>query len=185
MKNLPPLPESSRLKLRHYTRDDLDDLDRLNSDAEVMRHLGGPASRADTEAMLEQRILAYYDQHPGLGVWATIERGSGACIGFHLLNHIRGESYIQVGYRLFPQYWGQGYATEMTIALLRYGFTTLSLPRITAITDLGNHGSQRVLLKAGLQREGERLLAHPAYAPWGPLAWFERRQSDWLAAGPT
>jgi ribosomal-protein-alanine N-acetyltransferase len=183
--NLPaPLPETPRLLLRRYTRNDLDALDQLNSNPEVMRYLGGVASREDTRQMLDERILAYYDQHPGLGVWATIERDSGAHLGFHLLNHIRGESYIQIGYRLFPQYWGRGYATEMTIALLRYGYTALALPRITAITALDNRGSQHVLLKSGLLRGADRDLPHPVYIPWGPLAWFERERGEWLAQMP-
>ncbi|WP_428309588.1 GNAT family N-acetyltransferase [Hydrocarboniphaga sp.] len=169
-----------RLLLRRFTLADLDLLDRLNSDAEVMRHLGGVASRADTQAMLEGRMLRYYDEHPGLGVWATIERRSGACIGFHLLNHIRGEQHIQVGYRLFPGYWGRGYATEMSIALLRYGFATLGLDTITAITAPDNFGSQSVLLKSGLRRNGERAFAHPSYADWGAMPWFERNAADWL-----
>jgi RimJ/RimL family protein N-acetyltransferase len=171
---------TQRLALRRFVHSDLEMLDRLNSDPEVMRHSGGPASREDTEAMLSERIIAYYDQHPGLGMWVTLERSSGACIGLHLLNHIRGESLIQVGYRLFPQYWGRGYATEMCVALLRYGFADLKLPRIVAIVDLPNLPSQKVLLKARLHRNGERAFAHPAYASAGPLAWFERDRASWL-----
>ncbi len=175
------LPCSERLALRRFTPDDLDLLDTLNSDAEVMRHLGGVKSRADSETMLRNRILAYYDEHPRLGIWATLEKSSGACIGLHLLNHIQGETFIQVGYLLFPAYWGCGYATEMSVALLRYGFIELGLPQIVGITDLGNLGSQRVLEKSGLRRNGERAFAHPAYVKAGPLAWFERDAADWLA----
>ena len=169
----PQLPVTTRLQLREMCPADIDWLDRLNSDADVMRYLGGPASRASTEQMLSGRILRYYDEHPGLGVWATVERSSGAVLGFHLLNHIRGEAYIQVGYRLFREAWGQGYATEMARALLDYGFDSLGLAQIVAITDLGNVGSQRVLIKSGLQRRGEKSFADPAYAGFGPLAWFE------------
>ena len=176
-----PLPTTERLALRRFTLDDLDFLDRMISDAEVMRHVGGVKDRAKTEDMLKTRILAYYEQYPGLGVWATLERASGACIGMHLLNHIQGESHIQVGYVLLRPYWGRGYATEMSVALLRYGFVDMRLPQIVGITDLPNLASQHVLLKAGLHRHGERAFAHPAYAASGPLAWFERDAADWLA----
>lgn len=172
---------SKRLVLRRFASADLDLLDRLNSNPVVMRHLGGPASREDTEEMLKGRILRYYEEYPGLGVWATVERASGACVGLHLLNHIRDESFIQVGYRLFPEYWGRGYATEMSIELLRYGFADLGLPQIVAITALNNLSSQHVLSKCGLQRKGEREFTHPAYAPFGPLTWFERDGADWLS----
>lgn len=172
---------TARLTLRRFTAADLDWLHGINGNAVVKRHMGGPATRAQTEALLRDRALDYYDRHPGLGMWVTLERASGAAIGFHLLNNIQGETDLQVGYVLAPPYWGKGYATEMCVALLRYGFTALALPTITAITDLSNVDSQRVLLKAGLRRNGERALAHPSYAKAGPLAWFERAGPDWLA----
>lgn len=172
---------TARLTLRRFTPGDLEWLHSLNGDPVVKQRMGGPATRAQTEAMLRERILDYYGQHPGLGIWVTLERASGAAIGFHLLNNIQGEIDLQVGYVLAPQYWGRGYATEMCVALLRYGFTTLALPRIAGITDLSNVDSQRVLLKSGLQRNGERAFPHPAYARQGALAWFERDAGDWLA----
>jgi ribosomal-protein-alanine N-acetyltransferase len=172
---------SARLLLRRFTMADLPLLTELNADPEVMRYVGGGQTPQQTRAMLESRILDYYQANPGLGVWATLLRDSGECIGFHLLNHIQGEEFIQVGYRLFPRHWGLGYATEMSVALLRYGYTQLQLPCIVAITDLHNRVSQQVLLKVGLHRHGERSFQHPAYASFGPLAWFERAARDWLS----
>jgi RimJ/RimL family protein N-acetyltransferase len=72
------------------------------------------------------------------------------------------------------------YATEMSIRLLRYGFGELGIERIAGITDLANVDSQRVLLKAGLVRDGERIFAHPSYGG-EPLAWFDRDAASWLA----
>ena len=175
---------TDRLTLRRFTSEDLDLLHRMYTDPEVMRYVGGVKTHAQIESLFKSRVLDYYEEFPGLGMWATIERASGACIGTHLLNHIQGETLIQVGYVLFSDYWGRGYATEMSIAILRYGFTELGLPEIFAITNLPNVASQRVLLKAGLERKGERSFAHPAYAASGPLAWFEAQAPRWLAAHP-
>lgn len=160
---------TSRLQLRRFGGDDLDTLYRLYADPRVMRHAGGVLDRDKAGVMIRERILDYYAQNPGLGIWATIERTSGACVGLHLLNHIRGAQHIQVGYLLFPQYWSLGYATEMAREILRYGFQALRLPQIAAIVDLDNLASQRVLLKIGMQRDGERYFA--AYGP-KPLAWY-------------
>jgi RimJ/RimL family protein N-acetyltransferase len=179
-----PWLETERLALRRFTLEDLDTLARLNADPRVTRYLGGVKDRTQTEAVLRTRVLAYYDQYPGLGIWATIERASGQVAGFHVLNHIQGETDLQVGYALFTEYWGKGYATEMAVALLRHGYGTLGLAQVNAITDLDNLASQRVLLKAGLERKGERAFAHPAYAGVGPMAWFESRRDAWLAARP-
>lgn len=170
---------TGRLGLRRFTPADLDWLAALYSDADVARHLGGVKSRSESQAFLDTRILDYYDEHPGLGIWVTVERPTGARVGFHLLNHIRGESIIQVGYALEKSAWGAGFATEMAEAVLRYGFLDLKLPRIAGMTDLNNHASQRVLLKIGLERRGERAFPHPDYASAGPMAWFERDRQDW------
>jgi RimJ/RimL family protein N-acetyltransferase len=176
---------SARLELRRFTQADLPLLIELNADPQVMRWLGGVMTPQQSADLLQTRILSYYDENPGLGVWATVLRDSGACIGFHLLNNIHGESIIQVGYRLFPQHWGRGYATEMSMALLDYGYRRLGLDRIAAIAALENHASQRVLVKSGLPRLADRGFPHPAYAPYGPMAYFERSASDWLAANQT
>ena len=176
---------TERLALRRITADDLDWLADLYTDADVARYVGGTKTRAEIADMLEVRILQYYDAHPGLGIWMTSDRATGAPLGLHLLNHIQGESLIQVGYVLSKPAWNRGIATEMARALLRYGFVDLALPRIVAITTLENRASQRVLLKIGLHRNGERAFPHPAYASAGPMAWFERDAADWLAeSGP-
>jgi [ribosomal protein S5]-alanine N-acetyltransferase len=172
---------SERLVLRRFTMDDLPLLVELNSDPEVMRWLGGVRTAEQTAVMLRERIIAYYANNPNLGIWATQLRATGECIGMHLINHIQGEPLIQVGYRLFRKHWGQGYATEMTVALLEHGFRRLGLERISAITALENTASQHVLIKSGLPRLADRFFPHPAYAPFGPQAYFERSAQDWLA----
>jgi ribosomal-protein-alanine N-acetyltransferase len=172
---------TERLSLRRFTPADLDWLVELYADAEVTRYLGGTKDRAQTEAQLNTRILQYYDEHPGLGLWMTVERSTGSRVGFHLLNHIQGESIIQVGFALVRQAWGRGFGTEMASAVLRYGFVDLSLPRVVGMASRANIASQRVLQKIGLHRRGERAFPHPAYAAEGPMAWFERDAADWLA----
>ena len=171
---------TERLGLRRFTPADLDWLLMLYGDPEVMRYLGGAKDRAHVENLLETRILRYYDEQPGLGVWMTLERATQAPLGLHVLNHIQGEPLIQVGFILSKDAWGRGVASEMGEALLRYGFTQLGLARIAGITDPQNLGSQQVLLKIGLHRDGERSFPHPAYAASGPQAYFERNAEDWL-----
>jgi ribosomal-protein-alanine N-acetyltransferase len=172
---------TERLALRRFTDADLDWLAELYSDPDVTRYLGGVKNRTKAEELLNSRILQYYEAHPGLGIWVTVERATGTCLGFHLLNHIRGESIIQIGFTLAKSEWGKSFGTEMAAAVLRYGFVDLKLPRIAGMASLRNHASQRVLLKIGLERRGERAFPHPDYASEGAMAWFERDAADWLA----
>jgi ribosomal-protein-alanine N-acetyltransferase len=179
----PPGPwlTTRRLALRCFTPADLDWLAALHSDSEVMRYVGGTQGREKVADVMDRRILQYYALHPGLGIWMTAERSTGKPIGLHLLNHIQGESIVQVGFILTKPAWGKGFGTEMASALLRYGFSDLALPRIVGIASQSNLASQHVLSKIGLRRNGERAFPHPAYATQGPMAWFEREGADWLS----
>src|SRR5688500_5782330 len=172
---------TDRLGLRRFIPDDINWLAGLYSDPDVTRYLGVVKARTKSEELLRTRILDYYDEHPGLGIWMTVERDTGACLGFHLLNHIRGESIVQIGFTLVKSAWGKGLATEMAAAVLRYGFVDLKLTRIAGMASLQNYASQRVLLKIGLERRGERAFPHPDYASEGAMAWFEREAADWQA----
>jgi RimJ/RimL family protein N-acetyltransferase len=171
--------QTPRLTLRRFTPADAAWFAELFADPDVTRFLGGTRTRAQTDEMFATRVLAYYDQHPGLGMWMTAERDSGRPVGFHLLNNIQGETIIQVGFGLERSAWGKGYGTEMAREVLRYGFEDLNLPHIAAIANLENTASQHVLEKIGLVRRGERAFSHPAYASQGPLAWFEQDAAGW------
>jgi RimJ/RimL family protein N-acetyltransferase len=65
-----------------------------------------------------------------------------------------GQTPVEVGYRLARPFWGKGYATEATAALVRYGFETLRLPAICGIAEVRNVASNRVLAKVGCTVRG-------------------------------
>ena len=109
---------------------------------------------------------------------ATVRGDAGAFIGWGCLKYTPPTCDVEVGYRLLHEAWGQGYATEIATALVRYGFGTLTLDRIIGVTHPGNTASQRVLLKSGL-----------ADAGWGRyygkrLRLFAQDRATWLAAHP-
>jgi RimJ/RimL family protein N-acetyltransferase len=56
----------------------------------------------------------------------------------------------ELGYRLCKSAWGNGYATEVSRALIRRGFTELGMRRVVATTDRVNYASRRVMEKSGL-----------------------------------
>ncbi|GAB2940063.1 GNAT family N-acetyltransferase [Hymenobacter coalescens] len=147
------LPETARLYLRPLTLDDLDLVYRLDSDPAVMRYIIPPRTLEGAREYL-QEVLDNYERFPGLGRWAVLEKGSEAFVGIQVLKHLEASGHIEVGYRFFPAYWGRGYATEMTRAVLRYGFAQLGLQQIVAVTDPNNLASQHVLEKCGLRYQG-------------------------------
>jgi RimJ/RimL family protein N-acetyltransferase len=177
----PPLrtvpPPTARLVLREFAREDADALFTLDADPRVMRYIGdgSVATRQDVEAVLE-RVLARYDAHPGTGVWHVARRDDGRFVGWASLKHAGDAPDIEVGYRLLPQAWGQGYATELARAMLARGFGELRLARIIGITHPDHAASQRVLRKAGLRDEGwGRYYGHD-------VRLFALRRDEWSVA---
>jgi len=61
----------------------------------------------------------------------------------------------ELGYVLGSKYWGKGVATYVVKQVVKVAFCELSyLERLEALVDVENVGSQRVLEKAGFQKEG-------------------------------
>jgi RimJ/RimL family protein N-acetyltransferase len=146
--------ETDRLRLRQFTEDDVDNLFDLGSDPEVMRYLTG--GRATPRDEFRDEIipfhLAFYEKFAGLGTWAAESRSTGEFLGWFHFRPGPGQDVknIDLGYRLRPAVWQQGYATEGSRALIRKGFTELGVERVFAHTMAVNTASRRVLEKCGL-----------------------------------
>ncbi len=149
------LLETERLILRRMSMKDLDKMARLNSDPDVMRHIGDGTvwTRAQSEARI-RRILKVYEIFPGLGLWIGEEKVSRKFIGAYALIYIPRTTEVEVGYRLQKSAWGRGFATEGARALVRYGMFELGLDRVVGLTHPDNDASKHVLMKAGLQARG-------------------------------
>ena len=59
----------------------------------------------------------------------------------------------EIGFTLNPQYQGKGFATEAAKAILSFGFQQLNLHRITAICDVRNKPSYRLMERLGMRQE--------------------------------
>ena len=64
------------------------------------------------------------------------------------------KSTAEIGYVLLPEYWQNGYASEIVRALLAFGFGTLRLHRVYGKCDDLNLPSARLMEKCGLTYEG-------------------------------
>ena len=65
-----------------------------------------------------------------------------------------GYKLAKIGYWIGEEYWGQGFATEITNKLLEFGFKDLKLNKISATHIEDNPASGRVLEKCGFIKEG-------------------------------
>jgi RimJ/RimL family protein N-acetyltransferase len=147
--------ETERLILRELQTVDLQAWYEMDSDPAVHTYLGNqPVKNISHIENAFQSIQQQYAEN-GIGRWAMIEKSSGNFIGWSGLKFIREQennhiNFYDVGYRLHPNYWGKGYATESCKAALEYGFKTLNLKEIIGTANVENIKSRRVLEKCGL-----------------------------------
>jgi ribosomal-protein-alanine N-acetyltransferase len=151
-----PEIETNRLRLRPFTLNDLDRHARILSNPEVMKYSPRGPIPTDKVKQVTQEILEFFINHwkqHGFGVWAVIEKQTSQLIGHCGLNFLPNSPEVEVLYRFDQSYWNQGIATEATKASLRYGFESVKLDRIVAITVPEHLASRRVMEKAGLKYE--------------------------------
>jgi RimJ/RimL family protein N-acetyltransferase len=72
----------------------------------------------------------------------------------------------EIYYKLHPDYWGNGYATEIAKRLIKAGFEDFNLQKVEAGVATGNTKSIRVLEKVGMVREGLRRKILPIRGDW-------------------
>lgn len=145
------LIETERLILREITLDDKEALFQLHADPSVQKYTGEPVvkSMEEIEKAIEGRIADY--KKYGFGRWATILKSGNQFVGWAGLAYLPEFDEIDLGYRFLPEYWGLGIATEVSLAILKYGFDTLQLKRIIAIALKEHKASIRVMEKVGME----------------------------------
>ena len=149
MKSQPTLT-TERLILRPCVAEDADAIQRLVSDVEIARNtLNIPHPYPEGAAA---QWIAKHAESEEI-VFAIVTRDTNelaGVIGLVPKEHNRGE----IGYWVGVPYWGRGYATEATRAIIRYGFEERGMNRIEAMHFSRNPASGRVMQKAGMEHEG-------------------------------
>ncbi len=151
--------ESERVFLRPYTQADFAALHKIVSNKETMVAWGQGFSKKESEEWLEKQ-LAHYQQY-GFGIWAIIEKQSGAIIGNAGLNHteisLKGKTQkiVEIGYLLHRDFWGKGYGSEVARMCVKYGFETLGLEEVYCLIKEDNLSSLKVAKKLSMQKVGE------------------------------
>ena len=189
--------ETERMLLRRLTEADAGPLAALYGDPRVMRFITlPPPSRAAVESkILRAYLREYRELADGLGSFAAIEKETGQMAGSFSLKPANSYGLTggtELGYRLYPAFWGRGLATEGARALITSGFERLHLDRVVATTMAGNTGSCRVLEKCGLRRVSTFYYPDADLMPGAERGDFlyELTRSDWTrqvkheAAGP-
>ena len=158
----PETLETSRLLLRLPILDDIDIIFRKYAqDEEVAKYMiwRPHESVNDTREFILHCIQCWKDKP--VFPWIIASKNDNELIGMIELRI--DKTRADLGYVIAREYWGKGYATEVTKIVVDWALSQDSIFRVWATCDVENIASARVLEKAGMQREGvlRRYLIHP------------------------
>lgn len=176
---------TGRLIAERPRHEHFDELCRMHRDPRVMATLapagmkdGGVLSDEETLQFL-RRHLDHWERH-GYGLWAFRDSTNGRFVGRAGLYNTRvgGNDEVELAYALMAEYWDKGLATEMARATLAVAFERLGMTDVVCSTLTTNRASQRVMEKAGFEREREIVHAGSPHVLYRITAfgWNERRR---------
>ena len=146
--------EGKTVNLRILERNDVDFLVECRNDIDFWGEyvpMGEQISKAEW--------MKYFDSPSNLAILAEaktfiVQKKDGTKIGIILHRLNLPYKWMEIAYILVPSERRKGYGTEAAQLIVDYLFLSKEIARIHAIADVGNKASQRVLERAGFQKEG-------------------------------
>jgi [ribosomal protein S5]-alanine N-acetyltransferase len=142
--------ETSRLLIRHFEEQDFVDLYEFLSNPAIYRFEPGEPVN------LEKAGELAYKRSQNNDFWAVILRSANKLVGqlYFVQTDPKELMTWELGYIINPVFHNQGYASEASEALIRYGFEHFNIHRVMAHCNPENAASWRVLEKIGMKKEG-------------------------------
>lgn len=179
--------ETERLLLRDFHAADEAAIYAYASDTQVSRFMDwGPSDISIVRSNLHRR-LEDQQRWPRETLEVAVElRSDSYLIGIiriTVLDHANRTA--DFGYTFNRRFWGNGYATESTRALLQLAFSKLGLHRMWATCDTRNIASSRVMEKLGMRREALFKKDVMQKGEWRDSYLYAVLAEEWtLSAGP-
>jgi ribosomal-protein-alanine N-acetyltransferase len=150
---------TKRLKLRSPGYSDLNEMIEMDMSQDVQKHLfltvqstGEQTEKALLRKRLKESIKS--GDPKGGAQWTIVDKNTGRFIGMISLELTLAINKMALSFRLKPEMWRQGYATEAVSAAVEFAFNKLMFSELSALVHPDNIASQRVIEKAGFLRDG-------------------------------
>lgn len=163
--------ETERLILRRWEERDRAPFHMLCSDPRVMKFIGPPQLRAESDAAID-RQNGFFDTL-GHCFWAVERRTDGTLLGFcgvkpgAAQTPVEGE--LEIGWRIAFDHWGRGYAREAAQASLDWTWDHQTASRVMAITAAQNARSWGLMERIGMTRVADGDFVDPQAATDSPF----------------
>jgi RimJ/RimL family protein N-acetyltransferase len=162
-------------------QEDLEVFASINADPLVMDHFPKLLSEEETKAYMVR--LYKHGQKWGYTYFAVDRLDSSELIGFIGLAYKDYPAVfnpsVDIGWRLKPAAWGQGFATEGALRCLEFAFKEAGLDRIVSTCTTSNTKSEAVMRKIGMRYKGH--FDHPNlkdYPEMQECLWYEIRKEE-------
>jgi len=148
--------QSERLTTRFLTKDDVKIWSEFLCDNECIQffpNFGTKTCEERAEFWIDKQLSRYKENRYGLQ--ALIHKETGEFIGQCglLTQDVDGIIELEVGYHIFKQHWGKGYASEGSQLLKKYAFDNNLCLSLVSIIHVDNARSQKVAEKNGMKRD--------------------------------
>lgn len=144
------LLETERLVLSGWRADQAEDLYRLHADPVVARYLtdhGRPWTKAEMDDALAGWIALFERQK--MGKLRVTRKADGVLVGRCGFGVYGPDDTPEIGYSLYPEHWGHGYAYEAASALADWYWRETTRDHFIGLADVRNEMSLKVLRRLG------------------------------------
>jgi ribosomal-protein-alanine N-acetyltransferase len=145
--------ETARLCLREWQDSDAVEVAPIYAKPEVMRYIPGGVWNAEQTGRIIARMREL-EQTQGFGFYPVELKSSGTIIGHCGLGYLEKTGEVEVAYILDSAQWGNGYATEAVVAVVKHAFDKTALTRIVAVAFPENVKSIAVMKRANMMPVG-------------------------------
>ena len=160
---------TDRLLLEELNLEDLQLVHALHSIPELDEYntLGIPKNLDETKKVIQSGIEDQAKKPRSEFAWKISLKESRNTIGLAGMFPSNDRFRLaEIYYKIHPDFWGNGYATEVAKELVRFGFEDLKVHKVEAGVATENVRSVRVLEKIGMTREGLRRKILPIRGEW-------------------
>jgi RimJ/RimL family protein N-acetyltransferase len=142
---------TERLILTPIGPEHTDELVELHADPNVARWNAGTWSPDDARRFATEMQRRWTQDR--VGKWVAHRRSDGVLVGRGGLSLavVDGVRRLELGWALRDEMRGQGFATEIGAAGLRFGFETLGHDEIVAFTEVHNRASRAAMERLDMQ----------------------------------
>lgn len=143
--------ETNRLIIREFEEDDLLSLYKIESDERLLEFM--PWYKLSTLSECRRRLKKIIEKYgkSKFNSWAIMVKGTSEVIGVTQLMYSKKIKGVEIGTKILPEYWSNGYASELTKEVIKYGLYELDIDEIMAVTDINNAGAIKSLVNCGMK----------------------------------